>query len=329
MPMPTAPAHTEGELPSLGGATAWLNSPPLTPAALRGKVVLVEVWTYTCINWLRTMPFVRAWADRYRDQGLLVIGVHSPEFPFEHDLDNVRRAAKALRVNYPIAVDSDFAVWRALGNQYWPAIYVVDAKGRIRHHQFGEGGYEETERVLQQLLEEAGHPPGGRELVKVIGTGIEAAADWDSLESPESYLGAARAESFSSAGGATPGRAHEYAAPPGLKRNQWALSGTWTIKQGSALSNAAGGRIVYRFHARDVNLVMSPAKAGGSLRFRVLIDGRPPGSAHGVDVDELGNGTLAEPRTYQLIRQSAPIIDRQFEIEFLDPGAEAFAFTFG
>ena len=324
------PAHVEeGEFPSLAGATGWLNSPPLTPAGLRGKVVLVEFWTFTCINWLRTMPYVRAWADRYKDQGLVVIGVHSPEFPFEHDVENVRRAAKKMRVDFPIALDSDFAVWRAFNNQYWPALYFIDAKGRIRHHQFGEGGYEDSERVLQQLLEEAGHPQVDRALVAVAGTGIEAAADWNSLQSPENYVGTEMAENFASPGGATVGRARAYAVPPQLKLNHWALSGTWIIKEGSALPTASGGRIVYRFHARDLNLVMGPAARGGSVRFRVRIDGRPAGSAHGVDVDDQGNGTLTEQRLHQLIRQTGPVVDRQFEIEFLDPGAEAFAFTFG
>ncbi len=330
-PMNVGPARvqTEGRLPPLSGATGWLNSPPLTPAALQGKVVLVEFWTYTCINWLRTLPYVRDWAARYKDQGLVVIGVHSPEFPFEHSVENVRRAVKAMRIDYPIALDSDFAVWRAFGNEYWPAIYVIDAQGRIRHHHFGEGGYEKSEQVIQQLLAEAGHPPPGREPTKVVGAGIEAPADWGSLESPESYLGAARAEGFASPGSALVGQARAYSVPQRLGLNQWALSGTWTITPGTALLDKAGGRIVMRFHARDLHLVMSPGAGTGPARFRVLLDGRPPGSAHGLDVDAQGNGTLSEQRLYQLVRQTPPIVDRQFEIEFLNSGAEAFAFTFG
>ena len=330
-PMNVGPArvHVEGQLPPLDGASGWLNSPPLTPADLQGKVVLVEFWTYTCINWRRTMPFVRAWADRYKGQGLVVIGVHAPEFPFEHDVGNVRREAKDMRVDFPIAVDNDFAVWRAFGNEYWPAIYLIDAQGRIRHHQFGEGGYEDSERVIQQLLGEAGHPPPGREPTKVVGAGLEAPADWSTLQSPETYLGMARAETFASPGGALAGKAHAYSVPQRLALNQWALSGTWTITPGAAVLNAAGGRIVSRFHARDLHLVMSPGAGGKPVRFRVLIDGRSPGAAHGLDVDAQGNGTLGEQRLYQLIRQTAPVADRQFEIEFLDPGAEAFVFTFG
>jgi thiol-disulfide isomerase/thioredoxin len=319
----------EGELPSLGGATGWLNSPPLTVAGLRGKVVLIDVWTYTCINWLRTLPYVRAWAEKYTTQGLVVIGVHSPEFGFEKNVDNVRRAAKDMRVDYPIAIDSDFAVWRALNNEYWPALYIVDAQGRIRHHQFGEGEYEQSERIIQQLLAEAGNASIGRNLVSVDARGAEVAADWDSLKSPENYVGYGRAENFASPGGAVPDKPHVYAAPARLKLNAFALSGDWTVgKQATAL-NKPNGRIVYRFHARDLHLVMGPAARGSSVRFRVLIDGNPPGAAHGVDVDEQGNGTVTEQRLYQLIRQPKPIADRQFEIEFLDPGAETFAFTFG
>jgi thiol-disulfide isomerase/thioredoxin len=318
----------EGELPSLGGATEWLNSPPLTPAGLRGKVVLVQVWTYTCINWLRTLPYVRAWAEKYQDQGLVVIGVHSPEFGFEHNVDNVRRAAKDMRVEYPVAIDNDFAIWRAFNNQYWPALYFVDAEGRIRHHKFGEGDYAQSEKIIQQLLAVAGHG-AGQELVSVDGRGLEAAADWGSLKTPEIYLGYDRTENFASPGGAILEQHRVYAAPARLKLNKWALSGDWTMgKQATAL-NKAEGRIVYRFHARDLHLVMGPARPGASVRFRVLIDGKPPGAAHGADVDDQGYGTATEQRLYQLIRQPEPIADRQFEIEFLDPGVEVFAFTFG
>jgi thiol-disulfide isomerase/thioredoxin len=325
----TARLPSDGELLSLGKATEWLNSPPLTAAGLRGKVVLIDFWTYTCINWQRSVPYVRAWADKYKDQGLVVIGVHAPEFAFERNLDNVRRFTKDLDVDYPVAIDNDFAIWRAFDNQYWPALYLIDAQGRLRHHQFGEGEYEQSEQVIQQLLAEAGHAGIERKLVAVEGRGAEAAADWGDLKSPENYLGYERTENFASPGGAVPNQRHTFAVPARLGLNQWALSGEWTMgKQATALSKA-NGRIVYRFHARDLHLVMGPAAPGMSIRFRVLIDGQPPGSAHGSDVDAQGNGTVTGQRLYQLIRQPKPIVDRQFEIEFLDPGAEAFAFTFG
>jgi thiol-disulfide isomerase/thioredoxin len=319
----------EGELPSLGGATGWLNSPPLTAAGLRGKVVLIDIWTYTCINWLRTLPYVRAWAEKYKSQGLVVIGVHSPEFAFEKDIDNVRRAAKEMRLDYPIAVDSDHVIWRALKNEYWPALYLVDAQGRIRHHQFGEGGYDQSERIIQQLLSEAGASGIGRDLVSVDGRDAEAAADWGSLKSPENYVGYERTENFASRAGAVLDKPHVYAAPARLKLNDWALSGDWTVAKNLTVLNKPNGRIAYRFHARDLHLVMGPATRGASVRFRVRIDGQPPGAAHGIDVDDQGNGTVTEQRLYQLIRQPKPVADRQFEIEFLDPGVEAFAFTFG
>ncbi len=323
------PLPVEGEMPSLASATEWLNSEPLTPAGLRGKVVLIDFWTYTCINWIRTLPYVRAWADKYRDQGLVVIGVHAPEFPFEKDGDNVRRAVKEMGVGYPVAIDNDHAIWRAFNNQYWPALYFVDARGRIRHHQFGEGAYEQSERIIQQLLAEAGQPGRGHDLLVVDAGGVEAAADWGSLGSPENYLGYERTENFSSPSGARPDARRPYTAPTRLRLNQWALSGEWTVGRGAVMLHEANGRIVYRFHARDIHLVMGPATRGPSVRFRVLIDGQPPGAAHGIDVDEQGNGTVTEQRLYQLIRQPMPIADRLFEIEFLDPGVEAFAFTFG
>jgi thiol-disulfide isomerase/thioredoxin len=319
----------EGELPSLRGATEWLNSSPLTAAGLRGKVVLIDVWTYTCINWLRTLPYVRAWAEKYKNQGLVVIGVHSPEFAFEKNVDNVRRAAKDMRVDYPIAIDSDFAIWRALKNQYWPALYIVDAQGRIRHHHFGEGEYDRLERVIQQLLAEAGAGGIGHELVSVDARGVEAAPDWASLKSPENYVGYERTANFASPGGAVLGKRRVYAVPARLRLNHWALSGDWTMENKALVLNKANGRIAYRFHARDLHLVMGPAGPGASVRFRVLIDGQPPGAAHGVDVDDQGNGKVTEQRLYQLIRQQKPITDRQFEIKFLDSGVEAFAFTFG
>jgi thiol-disulfide isomerase/thioredoxin len=319
----------EGELPSLGGATGWLNSPPLTAAGLRGKVVLIDFWTYTCINWLRSHPYVRAWAEKYQEYGLVVIGVHAPEFAFEHTVDNVRRAARDLRVEYPIAIDNDYAIWRAFKNHYWPALYIIDAEGHVRHHHFGEGGYEQSEGIIQHLLAEAGGGGIGQELVSVDARGAEAAADWDSLRSPENYLGYERTANFASPGGAVLDKRRVYAAPTRLSLNQWALSGDWTVGRQAIVLNEANGRIAYRFHARDLHLVMGPAARGTSVRFRVFLDGRPPGAAHGSDVDEQGNGMASEQRLYQLIRQPKPIADRQFEIEFLDSGVEAFAFTFG
>ena len=329
--MKRGPAHLriEGELPSLSGATGWLNSQPLTPASLRGTVVLIDVWTYTCINWLRQLPYVRAWAEKYKNQGLVVIGVHSPEFAFEKNVDNVRRAVKDLNVNYPIAIDSNYAIWRALKNGYWPALYFVDAQGRIRHHHFGEGEYEKSERVIQQLLAEAGRDGITRELVSVHARGVETAADWDSLRSPENYVGYERTENFASPGGAAPDKRRAYAVPVQLRLNHWALSGEWTMKKEAAVLNNASGRMAYRFHSRDLHLVMGPATPGTSVRFRVLIDGQPPAAAHGIEVDAKGNGTVTEQRLYQLIRQPKPIADRQLEIEFLDAGVETFAFTFG
>ena len=319
----------EGELGSLAGATEWLNSPPLTAAGLRGRVVLVEFWTFTCINWLRTLPYMQAWASKYKDNGLIVIGVHTPEFSFEGEVENVRRAAKELGVNYPIAVDSNHAIWRSFQNEYWPALYFVDALGRLRHHQFGEGNYEESERVIQQLLAEAGVKGINHELVSVDARGLEAAADWGDLNSPETYLGYGQTESFASPGGVIIDKSGTYAEPGQLRLNQWALSGEWTVGEEAALLKKVGGRIAYRFHARDLNLVMGSEPAGRVVRFRVVIDGKPPGAVHGTDVDERGNGRVTEQRVYQLIRQSKPIVDRQFEIEFLDSGVKAFVFTFG
>jgi thiol-disulfide isomerase/thioredoxin len=323
-----ASAKTRSELSSLDRATTWLNSPPLTDAALQGKVVLVEFWTYSCINWRRQLPYVRAWAERYKDRGLVVVGVHSPEFSFEKNIDNIRWAAKEMRVAYPIAVDNDHAVWRGFNNEYWPALYFADARGRVRHTQFGEGEYEQSEKVIQKLLAEAGGS-GHNVLVSVHANGAEAVADWNNLKSGENYVGYGRTENFSSSGGARPDKRQEYSVPKTLDINCWALSGIWTMGREGIALNQANGRIVYRFHARDLHLVMGPSAPGTSARFRVLIDGRPPENAHGVDVDDRGNGTVTEPRMYQLIRQPAPIVDRQFEIEFLDSGVEAFSFTFG
>jgi thiol-disulfide isomerase/thioredoxin len=321
--------RVEGKLPSLERRITWLNSQPLSNADLHGKVVLVQFWTYTCINWRRTLPYVRAWADKCREQGLVVIGVHTPEFSFEKDVDNVRRAAGEEQVTYPIAIDSDYAIWNAFDNRYWPALYFVDAQGRIRHHQFGEGDYEQSEVVIQQLLAEAGHGNSDRRLASVAGDGAEAAADWSSLRSPETYVGYGHGERFASPGGGLPDRARMYVVPAELQLNEWGLAGDWTIGSEFTVVNKAGGKIVYHFHARDVHLVMGPAARGTPVRFRVTVDGVPPGTSHGIDVDATGQGKVDEPRMYQLIRQPAPIEDRQFEIEFLDPGARVFVFTFG
>ena len=325
----TAGLPVEGRMPGFGGATGWLNSEPLTEADLRLKVVLVDFWTYTCINWLRTLGYVRAWAEKYEDQGLVVVGVHTPEFPFERDVDNVRQAAKDLRVEYPIALDSDYGVWRAFSNHYWPAVYIADAEGRIRHHQFGEGQYEECERVIQRLLRDAGNEGLGDDLVSVADEGIEAQADWETLGSPETYLGYEQAQNFASTGGIELDEPRTYGAADPLRLNQWALSGDWTIERGASVLNRADGRIAFRFHARDVHLVMGPRSRDTSVPFRVLIDGEPPGVAHGLDVDEQGHGTVAQQRLYQLIRERGSVTDRTFEITFLAPGVEAYAFTFG
>jgi thiol-disulfide isomerase/thioredoxin len=319
----------QSELASLMRADEWLNSPALAAPALHGKVVLIDFWTYTCINWLRTAPYVRAWAEKYKDQGLVVIGVHAPEFAFEKNLSNVRWAVKEMRLDYPVAVDNEHIIWRAFKNQYWPALYFIDAHGRIRHHHFGEGSYEQSEMIIQQLLAEAGNDGIDREPVAVDARGIEAAADWRSLKSAEDYFGYERTQNFASPGGAVADKPRMYQPPAMLRLNEWALSGDWTVTKGNAVLNQPNGRVAYRFHARDLHLVMGPATPGTSVKFRVLIDGQPPGSAHGIDVDEQGGGTVTEQRLYQLIRQPKPIADRQFEIEFLGPGVEAFAFTFG
>jgi thiol-disulfide isomerase/thioredoxin len=318
----------EGTFPSLEGATGWLNSDPLTPQGLRGKVVVIDFLTYTCINWLRTLPYVRAWAEKYQDHGLTVIGVHTPEFPFEKDIDNVRREMKK-RVAFPVAVDSSYGVWNAFDNQYWPALYFIDAMGQIRHHQFGEGSYEMSEMVIQQLLADAGFTGFRDDLVSVDPQGIEVAADWDDLESQENYVGYGRTEGFSSPGGIAYDEPHRYDAPARLGLNDWALSGNWTIREGPAELNEAGGFLAYRFHARDLHLVMTPGTAGKAIRFEVTLDGEHPEASHGADLDQEGIGTLDEARTYQLIRQPGSIHDRQFEIKFLEPGAQVFCFTFG
>ena len=319
----------EGELASFDGATGWLNSPPLTAAGLRGKVVLVDFWTYTCINWLRQLPYVRAWAEKYSGLGLVVIGVHTPEFGFEHNLDNVRRAVRDLRVAYPVAIDNDYAVWSAFDNHYWPALYFADAQGRIRHHHFGEGEYQQSEMVIQRLLAEAGADGVGHDLVSVQPRGAEVPADWAELRSAENYTGWERTEGFVSPDGVATGRPHPYRPPAQLRLNQWALSGDWTVGDHNVRLNTAGGQLIYRFHARDVNVVMGPATPGTPVRFRVLLNGQPPAAAHGTDADGQGDGTVAEQGLYQLIRQPGPVVERTFEITFLDPGAEVYCFTFG
>ncbi|HEY7171102.1 MAG TPA: thioredoxin-like domain-containing protein [Vicinamibacterales bacterium] len=316
------------QLAAFGRASAWINSPALTPAALAGKVVVVDFWTYTCINWMRTLPFIRAWTQRYR-QGLVLVGVHTPEFPFEHDLDNVRRSVRQMDIGYPVAVDNDRAIWRAFDNNYWPALYLVDARGRLRQHYFGEGQYDKAETSIQRLLTDAGAPASGEAEVAIRAAGAEAPADWRNLRSSENYVGYERSVNFASPGGGEYDKRHLYAAPPRLALNQWALAGEWTMGRQAVVLSGASGRIAYRFHSRDLHLVMGPPKPGNPVRFRVTLDGQPPRAAHGVDVDEAGNGSLVEPRMYQLIRQQDAIVDRRFEIEFLQAGVEAYSFTFG
>ncbi|GAA5112876.1 thioredoxin family protein [Pseudonocardia adelaidensis] len=319
----------EGRLPELGGATAWLHSGPLTPAGLRGKVVIVQFCTFSCINWLRTLPHVKAWDRKYRDDGLVVIGVHSPEFPFEHDLEKIRSALEPMGVDYPVAVDNEFAVWRAFDNAYWPALYFIDPEGRIRHHHFGEEDYERSERVIQRLLTEAGSADVDEDLVSVEPDGVYLAADWGTLGSPETYVGYARATGFASPAGLARDRSRVYVEPSRLQLNHWALAGDWTVGEQITTLNEPGGRIVHRFHGRDLNLVLGSRAGGGPTGFRVLLDGEPPDGARGLDIDERGNGTVGEERLYQLIRQDAPIMERTFEITFLDAGAQAYVFTFG
>lgn len=328
---PAAPPRlnlpVEGRIPSLAGAVEWLNSQPLTTEALRGKVVLVNFWTYSCINCLRSLPYVRAWAERYRDQGLVVIGVHTPEFAFERRTANVRRAAADLGVSYPIAIDNSFGIWRAFGNQYWPALYFVDAEGRIRHHRFGEGGYEMSEQVIQTLLAEAGRRTPRMAPVAIDGPGAQAPADPANLRSQETYLGYRNAANFASPGGAVRDAAEAY-RPGRLRLNEWSLSGRWTIGEEYAALNEAGGSIAFRFHARDLHLVLG-SPDGRPLRIQVTIDGQPPGASRGADIAADGTGMVTGQRLYQLIRQDGVVAPRTFEIRFLDPGVQAYAFTFG
>jgi thiol-disulfide isomerase/thioredoxin len=304
----THPIHSD--LSALDRARVWLNSEPLTAAELRGRVVLVDIWTYSCVNWLRTLPYVRAWAERYRDRGLVVVGVHCPEFGFEHDLDNVRHATRQLGVDYPVVIDNDFAIWQSLANRYWPALYLVDRDGRIRFHHFGEGNYEETEQAIQQ------HLGIDEEAVRVEASGLAEAADWDTLRSGETYLGYGRG-------------AGRVDSPAQLALNHWALSGDWAVEEESAVLGAAGGSLTFRFHARDLNLVLTPPTSDAPVRFTVLLDGQTPGDDHGLDINELGQGTVEEPRMYQLVRQRGGATERDFEITFHDPGVRAYVFTFG
>jgi len=319
----------EGPLPSLTGAVQWLNSPPLTAEQLKGKVVLVDFWTYSCINCLRSIPYVRAWAEKYKDQGLVVIGVHAPEFAFEKNIDNVKQAVAKLKIDYPVAVDNDYAIWRAFNNEYWPADYFIDAKGQIRHHFFGEGDYAESEKVIQQLLAEAGKGSMPTGVVSVNATGAEAASDSADVQSPETYIGFVRSENFASPGGAIGDKPHDYATGDLKQLNDWGLSGDWTVGGQSASLNKTDGAISFRFHARDLHLVLGPGVGGKPVRFRVTIDGAAPGESHGADIDANGDGVVTDHRLYQLVRQSGPIKDRTFTIQFLDPEVQAYAFTFG
>ena len=333
VPTNTAPADlnnlpVEGVMPPLSGATTWINSPPLTREQLRGKVVVVDFWTYSCINCLRALPYVRAWAEKYKDQGLVVIGVHTPEFAFEKSEANVREAVARLGVTYPVAMDNDFAAWRAFKNQYRPAHYFIAAQGRIRHHHFGEGDYDGSERVIQQLLKEAGAADVASDLVQVQAQGAEAAADMAQLASPETYVGYARAENFRSPGGFARDAVKTY-GPAALRLNDWSLTGPWRVTREHAALTAPGGRLAFRFKARDLHLVMGPGQGDAGLRFRVRIDGAAPGSDAGSDIDAQGLGRIDRQRLYQLVRQSGPVGERTFEIEFLDPGVQVFAFTFG
>ena len=309
-------------MPSLGGATAWLNSEPLGAAELRGRAVLVDFWTLTCINWLRQEPYVRAWSRAYRDDGLVVIGVHTPEFSFEHDVDLVRHALDERDIDYPVAVDNEYQTWSAFANHYWPALYFVDEDGIIRDQHFGEGRYEQSERMIQRLLGLE------RDLVAVHGVGAEAQADWDNLRTPETYLGYGRAEHFASPGGVRFGETSSYRLPERLSLNQWALAGDWTVGRENVVLDEAGGSIAYRFHARDAHLVLSPGERE-PIPFRVRVDGSPPGPSHGVDVDEDGQGLLRDGRLYQLVREHDRVRQRTLEITFLESGAEAYVFTFG
>ncbi|HEY1721613.1 MAG TPA: cytochrome c biogenesis protein DipZ [Magnetospirillaceae bacterium] len=323
------PLPVEGQMPALTGAVEWINSPPLTKEGLRGKVVLVDFWTYSCINCLRALPYIRAWAEKYKDQGLVVIGVHAPEFAFERKLANVHKAVDDLKIGYPVAVDNDYAIWRAFNNEYWPAHYFFDAQGRQRHHHFGEGNYDESEHVIQRLLAEAGNTNVSSGVVQVDAQGAQAAADKSDVKSPETYIGFDRADNFISPGGFAENKRHIYAAGKQPKLNDWSLTGDWTVSEEQAALDKQNGGIVFRFHARDLHLVLGPGVDKKPVRFRIMIDGASPGANHGMDVDASGRGTVTEERLYQLVRQDGPVEDRTFEIQFLDPGVHAYSFTFG
>jgi thiol-disulfide isomerase/thioredoxin len=319
----------QGAMPEMDGATGWLNSVPLSRKSLRGKVVLVNFWTYTCINSLRPMPYVRSWAAKYNDAGFVVIGVHTPEFSFEHEPANVENAVGSLNISFPVAIDSKYGIWQAFNNEAWPAQYLVDAKGRIRYHHFGEGDYGDIERVIQELLKENGATGLAPGTTSVSGVGIEAPPDWADERSPETYIGYRQAQNF-----ASPERVHKdsiqaFSAPAKPSLNHWGFSGSWNVNAEGAVLQAVPGKVVFRFHGRDLNLVLAPAKDGNPIRFRVTLDGASLGENHGVDTAPDGSGEIREPRLYQLIRQQGPIVDRTFEIEFLDPGVQALDFTFG
>jgi cytochrome c biogenesis protein CcdA/thiol-disulfide isomerase/thioredoxin len=315
--------------PDLSGATAWINSPPLTLASLRGKVVLVDFWTYSCINCLRTLPYIKAWNEKYKDSGLVIIGVHTPEFPFEKDEANVRKAVKDLGVLYPVPMDNDYKIWQSFNNEYWPADYFIDATGKVRFHHFGEGAYEESEQWIRDLLKEANQGAIPDTMTKVAGSGTEAAPDANDVQSPETYIGYARAENFASPGGFNQDDPQVYKTPDGLKLNQWALNGNWKDEDQVATALAADAGISFRFHARDLHLVVGPPADGKAVRFRVTIDGHAPGADHGLDTDAEGYGNVTGDRLYQLVRQRGNILDRTFRIEFLAPGVRAYSFTFG
>jgi cytochrome c biogenesis protein CcdA/thiol-disulfide isomerase/thioredoxin len=314
--------------PSLAGAQEWLNSPPLSLEALKGKVVLVDFWTYSCINCLRSIPYVRAWAEKYRDHGLVVIGVHAPEFAFERNVANVKNAIATLKIGYPVAIDNEYKIWRSFENEYWPAHYFIDGNGKVRHHHFGEGEYDESEQIIQKMLKDAGNKNVPTGIVSVNASGAEAASDAGDVKSPETYVGYDRGNHFVSPGGAVADKDHTYAAgEPQL--NEWSLTGNWTVGPERAQLDEKDGSIVYRFHARDLHLVLGPSAEGSQIRFRVTIDGKAPGDAHGMDTDAEGNGVVTTQRLYQLVRAPGTVADRTFEIRFLDPGVQAYAFTFG
>jgi thiol-disulfide isomerase/thioredoxin len=315
--------------PSLLNATGWLNTQPLTLEGLRGKIILIDFWTYTCINWRRTLPYLREWASKYQDQGLVVIGVHTPEFSFEHKFENVSKAVHEMNINYPVAIDNASGIWLSFQNEYWPALYLIDAGGQVRYKKFGEGDYQTVELLIQKLIKEVKPGNAPTQPIQLQPTGFEMPADWSNLESPETYVGYIRTQGFASPQGVVADKRTLYSAPGQLRLNQWGLSGEWFMRKESVFVSGRNGKIIYRFHARDLNLIMGPSVQGSFIRFRVFIDGKGPGAAHGLDVDSNGNGILSEQRMYQLIRQEGPVADREFEIEFSDPDAEVYDFTFG